>query len=241
MKVRVLRSLRSPTESGTRNPAPTPTALGNNLAGGPEASASSPDQLQKGIDGLERLGLDELRLQWRNRWGRLAPAHLPRALLFRLMAYRIQADTFGDLDRQSAAVLKKLMREDENARSAATVQPASASDALITSSKVRLAESPRILKPGAVMTREWQGRIERVMALEEGFAWNGKTYGSLSGVAFAITGVKWNGHRFFFNAKSRAGSDADGNHDGGEKSKAWPPIGNGKVRPRPLFTAEVAL
>ncbi|MEY2457835.1 MAG: hypothetical protein QOK06_2975, partial [Acidimicrobiaceae bacterium] len=31
----------------------------------------------------------------------------------------------------------------------------------------------------------------------DGFAWNGRTYDSLSKVAFAITGTKWNGPRFF--------------------------------------------
>ena len=35
------------------------------------------------------------------------------------------------------------------------------------------------------------------MVLADGFAWNGKTYDSLSKVAFAITGTKWNGPRFF--------------------------------------------
>jgi hypothetical protein len=35
------------------------------------------------------------------------------------------------------------------------------------------------------------------MVLEDGFAWNGKTYGSLSSVAKAITGTNWNGQRFF--------------------------------------------
>jgi hypothetical protein len=42
------------------------------------------------------------------------------------------------------------------------------------------------------------------MALEEGFAWEGKTYRSLSQVARAITGGHWNGPRFFGLAGSRA-------------------------------------
>jgi hypothetical protein len=35
------------------------------------------------------------------------------------------------------------------------------------------------------------------MVMADGFAWNGQTYDSLSKVAFAITGTKWNGPRFF--------------------------------------------
>ena len=45
--------------------------------------------------------------------------------------------------------------------------------------------------------REWKGQLERVMILEEGFAWNGQTFGSLSQIAKAMTGTNWNGHRFF--------------------------------------------
>ena len=45
--------------------------------------------------------------------------------------------------------------------------------------------------------REWNAQAHRVMVVDEGFAWNGKTYDSLSKVAFAITGTNWNGPRFF--------------------------------------------
>ena len=53
------------------------------------------------------------------------------------------------------------------------------------------------LAQGAILTREWNGRDHRVMVLADGFAFEGKTYDSLSKVAFAITGTKWNGPRFF--------------------------------------------
>ena len=53
------------------------------------------------------------------------------------------------------------------------------------------------LKPGTVLTREWRGKSQRVLVVDAGFAWMGKTYDSLSKVAFAITGTKWNGPRFF--------------------------------------------
>src|SRR5208282_3486350 len=57
---------------------------------------------------LERLSLDDLRLRWRNHWGRLAPAHLSRGPLLRVMAYRRQADAFGDLDRKTIRMLERL-------------------------------------------------------------------------------------------------------------------------------------
>jgi len=45
--------------------------------------------------------------------------------------------------------------------------------------------------------REHAGVLHRVTATPEGFEWEGKVYASLSAVARAITGVRWNGHRFF--------------------------------------------
>ena len=53
------------------------------------------------------------------------------------------------------------------------------------------------LTPGTVLVREWDRQSHRVMVLADGFAWNGRTYDSLTKVAFAITGTKWNGPRFF--------------------------------------------
>jgi hypothetical protein len=53
------------------------------------------------------------------------------------------------------------------------------------------------LTPGTILIREWDRRLQRVMVMADGFAWNGRTYGSLSKVAFAITGTSWNGPRFF--------------------------------------------
>jgi hypothetical protein len=50
---------------------------------------------------------------------------------------------------------------------------------------------------GTILTREWSGRAYRVAVLADGFAWNGKIYPSLSKIAFAITGTRWNGPRFF--------------------------------------------
>ena len=53
------------------------------------------------------------------------------------------------------------------------------------------------LRPGTVLGREWYGHMQRVTVLTDGFSWNGKTYPSLSKAAFAITGTRWNGPKFF--------------------------------------------
>ena len=185
---------------------------------------------------LERLSLDELRLRWRNHWGRLAPAHLSRGLLFRVMAYRLQAETFG-LDRKTIRMLERLAdvaadKMVSNGSSTHNSRDGLKSEAL----SARGAGDPLILKPGAILVREWQGRLERVTVVNDGFAWNGATYASLSAAAFAITGTKWSGHRFFgvrhrdrIRAKERDGELKRRNR--GERSSA---LARGKADNRPL-------
>ena len=65
------------------------------------------------------------------------------------------------------------------------------------SDRSRPVARPAELRPGTVLGREWNGRMHRVAVLAEGFAWNGKSYPSLSKVALAITGTRWNGPKFF--------------------------------------------
>jgi hypothetical protein len=48
-----------------------------------------------------------------------------------------------------------------------------------------------------MLVREHDGKRFAVIVVEDGFAWNGKTYSSLTKVAKAITGTNWNGPRFF--------------------------------------------
>ena len=52
-------------------------------------------------------------------------------------------------------------------------------------------------RSGTVLVREWQGATHHVTIVNDGFLWNGSTYRSLSAIARAITGTKWNGPRFF--------------------------------------------
>lgn len=71
----------------------------------------------------------------------------------------------------------------------------------------------RSLAPGTVIGREHGGTVHHVMVLTDGFAWNGTTYRSLSEVAYAITGTRWNGPRFFglkSNRKLPVGNSTEG-------------------------------
>ena len=129
---------------------------------------------------LRDLDIAALRDRWQTAFGRRPPPHLPRHLLFRILAYRLQADRLGDLDNASRRLLDGSGSPEKAGQNAATLVR-------------RIAN----VRPGTSLSREWNGHMQRVMVLADGFAWNGKTYPSLSKVAFAITDTRWNGPRFF--------------------------------------------
>jgi hypothetical protein len=152
------------------------------MAATPAASLSFGASVSSIVANLEGLDLNGLRLQWRAHLGGEPPAHLSRWLLMKVLAYRLQADAFGDLDKS----IRRVLRSGEGNGAGFPF------DRRAPQTRQGLG-----LKSGALLVREWNGRLERVMILEEGFAWNGRTFGSLSQIAKAMTGTNWNGHRFF--------------------------------------------
>jgi hypothetical protein len=139
--------------------------------------------LQAEIAHLRGLDLDGLRARWKGLYRREARSHVPRHLLFGVLAYRLQADRLGDLD----PAVRKLLDQSVGSEPRAVVAG--------RLSKFDLQRTT--LTPGTMLVRQWNGRPQRVMVMAEGFGWNGKVYDSLSKVAFAITGTRWNGPRFF--------------------------------------------
>jgi hypothetical protein len=147
------------------------------------AAISDRKQIDVEIGHLRALDVEMLRTRWQTIFRRQPPATLPRHLMFAMIAYRLQAEVLGDLDAETLRLLQKL-----------EVAP---SKTEITSLTRILAQRQRELSPGTVLVREWNGRAHRVMVVEQGFAWQGATYDSLSKIAQQITGTKWNGPRFF--------------------------------------------
>ena len=160
------------------------SALVTMVAPAPEPAI--PDPIAAEVARLGDLDLHELRVRWRKLFRRQAPAHMSRSLLSRVIAYKLQADAYGDLDRETVRFLDRIRRESERrgegARASIVVPPV---------------PERRGLKPGTMLVREHEGTLHRVTVIQSGFAWNGAAYGSLSEVARAITGTRWNGPRFF--------------------------------------------
>jgi hypothetical protein len=132
---------------------------------------------------LRDLDLKGLRARWQSVLQRPPPSHLARHLLFAVLAFRIQADRLGDLDHETRKVLDRTIANESGSAMADRLK--------------NLDRKRTDLTPGTVLVRKWNQQSHRVMVLAEGFAWNDKTYDSLTKVAFAITGTRWNGPRFF--------------------------------------------
>ena len=139
---------------------------------------------------LSALPLAELRAEW-HRWHAdvQMPKRLPRDLLVRTIAWKLQEKTFGGM---SVSLVSRLDRLSRQMKRSGTLD----------------IEREAHLKVGTVLVREWHGQTHRITALDEGFLYNGQTYASLSEIARAITGTHWSGPRFF--GLNRTGARAVG-------------------------------
>lgn len=163
-------------------------------AGDPEITAQ--------LAALQAMDVQDLRIRWRRLFRKPAPDHLPRYLLVRMIAYRIQANAYGDLDRETIRYLNEVGRQWRKRRAAGTGKSLKQSPPPIPPAPLT-----RGLKPGTLLAREHNGVLHRVTVVDDGYAWNGSTYRSLSEVARAITGINWNGPRFFGLRDARPATD----------------------------------
>jgi hypothetical protein len=142
------------------------------------------------IERLRKLNVKGLKMRYCELFGE-ASASSNRLHLFRRMAWRLQARAEGDLSqraRQRAADLA----EDVDLRVRA---PRSFWRQL--QHPPTTARDSRLPAAGTVLQRCYQGRWIVAHVLEDGFEYNGKSYGSLSAIAHRATGTRWNGFVFF--------------------------------------------
>lgn len=127
------------------------------------------EAINEEVRALARLDLEGLRAEWRRRYGPPPRLRSPD-LVRRMLAWRIQVAAFGGLDAET----RRQLRRPSAARA--------------------LAPAPT---PGTRISREWQGVVHEVEVVAGGFVHDGRQFASLSEVARAITGSRWNGPRFF--------------------------------------------
>jgi hypothetical protein len=133
------------------------------------------------LETLERSSRDELRALWTQELGDKPPQSLGRDVLALGIAYARQERLYGGLTRP---VTKELDRLLAHSLAAGAIEG-------------RAPGATPLPRTGTILVREWQGTTHHVTVVNDGFLWNGQTHRSLSNIASAITGTKWNGPRFF--------------------------------------------
>jgi hypothetical protein len=158
------------------------------------AGAKLNPEVEAELERLPATSIVELRKRYRGLFKTDPPKAFGPDLLRRSIAHRIQKRAYGSMPTASQRVLDQLIR-------AAAAKP---------NARLKL---PRRIKPGSELVRNWNRRTYRVRVLEKGFVYDGKTFASLSEIATAITGTRWNGPRFF-GLRSAGSADGGDGHAG---------------------------
>ena len=140
---------------------------------------TQPDPIPARLAALKTTPTAELTQQWRDLFATEAPMFNRRYLESRL-AYRIQELTFGGLKPETVRRLEQLGEQLDGGN--------------VVTRRIRTDRKPMA---GTRLIRDYQGTEQVVTVLQDGFEWQGRPYQSLSSVARAITGTRWNGWVFF--------------------------------------------
>lgn len=127
----------------------------------------------KQVMALQNKSLSELDKMWLKMFDH-SPAFRTKQYMMSKIAYRIQELAYGGIDSSTEQKLNAGIREFNKSKA-------------------------KKYKPmvGTKIVKEYKKKIYEVLVTEEGFAYAGAVYGSLSAVAQKITGTKWNGLKFF--------------------------------------------
>ena len=136
------------------------------------------ESLPADLAALQELALDELKERWLDYFDSPCPARISRNFLLRALAYQMQKQALGGLDRVTRRRLDRAAKD------------------LVAGRSPRTPAQTRIM-PGTRLLREWQGVVHEVIVLESSVHYRGESWPSLSAVAREITGARWSGPRFF--------------------------------------------
>ena len=117
----------------------------------------------------------DLKKQWRDLF-ETEPPPFNRRYLESLLAYRIQELVYGGLKPETIRRLEALGEQLDGGN--------------VVTRRIRSNLKPMA---GTRLIREYQGIEQIVTVLRDGFEWQGRPYQSLSAIARAITGTRWNG------------------------------------------------
>lgn len=161
--------------------------------------------LDEEVAAIGDLSREELVARWIKAHDHPPPVGVRSGLLIHSATWHLQARRLGGLKPETKRRLKEAMRQLEERIGGKKANGADAihddSTAADDTPPVIISESaPRkrqVLRPGARLLREWNGRTYVVDVIENGFVHEAKVYRSLTAIARTITGTHWSGPRFF--------------------------------------------
>ena len=151
----------------------------------PFGSDRMKDSVLARLTALKSMPVAQLKEQWRELFGTEPPPY-NRPFLESRLACRVQELHFGGLKPSTLRRLEQMSEE-------------------LDGGDVVKRRARHHTKPiaGTRLVREWRGTEHVVTVLADGFEWQGRPYRSLSAIARAITGTRWNGPLFFGIANHR--------------------------------------
>ncbi len=129
-----------------------------------------------------------------------------REHLFRRIAWRLQALTEGDLSERARGRANEIAQDgDLRIIAPRGFFSVGGEHVQTTGDQKRREPDRRLPLPGALLTRKWKERTILVEVLTKGFRYENRHYSSLSAIAVAITGTRWNGLAFFGLTRTTGG------------------------------------
>jgi hypothetical protein len=137
------------------------------------------DSIPARLAALKTMPMPDLKAQWRELF-ETEPPPFNRRYLENRIAYRLQELVYGGLKPETLRRLEALGEQYDSDN--------------LTTRRIRHDARP---VAGTRLVREYRGVEHTVTVLADGYEWEGRPYRSLSSIARAITGTRWNGLVFF--------------------------------------------
>jgi hypothetical protein len=137
------------------------------------------DPIPARIVALKTMPMPELKVEWHRLFENEPPPFNRRHLENRI-GYRIQELAYGGLKAETLRRLEILGEQYDSGN--------------VTTRRIRHDARP---VAGTRLVREYRGVEHTVTVLADGYEWQGRPYRSLSAIARAITGTRWNGLVFW--------------------------------------------
>jgi Protein of unknown function (DUF2924) len=158
--------------------------------------AEMPNAADHQMEELHKLTPRELRERYRELFGSASASRCKQQLVRRIH-WKLQALAHGDLSERARRRIIEISQDPElRIHLPAALVPIKRRQ---TATRMRRRKRPGASgqTPGTELRRQYRGKTVVAKVLENGFEFEGQTYGSLSAVARAATGTRWNGLLFF--------------------------------------------